>query len=100
MPTTKKSFGIGVKSSASTNKGEKCKVTNFTSGGTITGEFTASNECVMNPADSNLTWSNGDTLMVEVSGRLLGSKQVTLTKGGINAEVTTAADTSSPAISL
>lgn len=100
MPTTYTKYTIGIKSSTSINTGERCKVTNFTAGDTLTGEFRSGNECVLNPADSSLEWSVGDKLMVEISGRLLGSKEITLTKGGITTTVTTAADTNSPAIDL
>ncbi len=93
-------FTIGVKSSTSINTGERCKVTNLAGKGTITREFRTGNECVLNPFDSQLEWMIGDKLMIEISGRLVGSKEVTLTKGGINTTVTTAADTTSPAIDL
>lgn len=101
MPTTYTKYLIAVTSSTSVNTGERCKVTNLEGRGSITGEFnTTKNECVLNPANSNLEWVVGDKIMVEVSGRLKGSAQATLTAGGVKVAVTTAADTTSPAINL
>ena len=105
MPITRYTkYLIGVKSSTSINTGERCKVTNLEGRGIITGEFkTKGNECILNPANSNLEWVVGDKLMIEISGRLVGSKEVTLTAGGIAyaiGTVTTTADTTSPAIDL
>ena len=99
MPTTYTKYLIGVKGGTQ-NVGERCKVTNLEGRGTITGEFRTGNECVLNPANSNQEWNVGDKLMIEISGRLVGSKQVTLGKGGIQIKVTTAADTTSPAVDL
>lgn len=97
MPTPITKYTIGVKSSTSVNVGERCKVTNLTSGGTITGEFKSGNECLLYPTTE---WSEGDSLIAEVSGRLKGSKTATLSKGGAKITVTTAADTTSPAVDL
>ena len=99
MPTTPSSIVIAVKSSTTAYDGEYVKVTNLTSGGTITGQFKDS-ECILNPANSNLTWSNGDLLNIEVKGRLIGSTQTRISKGGVDVTVTTSADTNSPAINL
>ena len=100
-PTRYTKFQIKVKSSTSINPGEGCKVTNLTRQSvTLTGEFSEKNECVLNPANSNVEWVAGDKLMTTISGRLVGSKESTLTKGGIQINVTTAADTTSPAIDL
>ena len=66
----------------------------------MTGEFRTGNECVLNPFNSDVEWVAGDKLMATISGRLIGSKEVTLTEGGITINVTTAADTTSPAIDL
>ena len=101
MPTPIKSFPIAVKSSTSINIGETCKVTNLSRESVaLTGEFGAGNECVLNPANSDETWVVGDKLMITINGRLVGSAEVTLTKGGIRTTVTTTADTSSPAVNL
>ena len=91
MPTTYTKYTIGVKGGTQ-NAGERCKVTNLEGRGNITGEFRGNNECVLNPADSNLEWTIGDKLMIEIRGRLVGSKQVTLTKGGIHPTVSTATE--------
>jgi len=100
MPTNYTKYTIAVKSSSSINAGERCKVTNLEGRGIITGEFKSGNECVLNPANSNLEWNVGDKLMIEVSGRLQGSKQATLTAGGIKVAVTTAADVTSLPVDL
>ena len=92
MPETYTKYMIGIKSSTAINVGEKCKITNFTAGNTITGEFRTGNECVLNPANSNREWSIGDILMVEIKGELVGSKQITLTRGGVHTTVTTATE--------
>ena len=101
MPTSYTKFQIAVKSSTAINPGEKVKVTNLSrTSVALTGEFSSGNECVLNPANSNVEWAVGDKLMITISGRLIGSKEVTLTAGGIKVTVTTAADTTSPAIDL
>ena len=82
-------YTIGIKSSSSPNVGARCKITNFTAGNTITGKFKTGSECVLNPANFNREWSVGDILMVEISGKVVGSKQITLTRGGIHTTVTT-----------
>jgi len=97
MPTPTTKFTIGIKSSTSINVGERCKVTNLTSGGNIIGEFGSGNECVLHPATE---WKEGDSLIAEISGRLKGSETGTISKGGAKITVTTAADTTSPAVSL
>ncbi len=94
MQTRYTKFLIKVKSSTTPNVGARCKVTNFTSGNTITGEFRTGSECVLNPANFNREWSVGDILMVEVSGKVVGSKQVTLTAGGIQINVATGTEDS------
>ncbi len=101
QPTRYTKYLIAVTSSSAVNTGERCKVTNLEGRGVITGEFnTTKKECVLNPANSNLEWVVGDKLMIEVSGRLKGSEQTTLTAGGIKVPVTTTADTTSPGIDL
>ena len=102
MPQTRYTkFLISVKSDTSINVGETCKVINLSRDSVIlTGEFKTGNECVLNPANSNVEWVSGDKLMIEISGRLLGSKEVTLVSGGIKATIAVTADTNSPAIDL
>ena len=41
-----------------------------------------------------MEWSVGDKLMIEVSGKVVGSKQVTLTAGGIHVDVSTGTEDS------
>lgn len=90
MVTTYTKFLIKVKDTASKSTiGQRCKVTNLEGKGTITGEFRTGDECVLNPANSNKEWAIGDKLMVEISGIAVGSKQVTLTKGGIQVNIPT-----------
>lgn len=90
MPTRYTKYLIAVKDSASKSTvGGRCKVTNLEGRGTITGEFRTGDDCVLNPANSSLEWNIGDKLMVEISGIAVGSKQVTLTKGGIQVAITT-----------
>lgn len=100
MPTPYTKYTIAVKSSTGINIGATCTISNLTRGGTISGEFRTGNECVLDPANSKLNWVVGDKLMIEVSGRLLGSKQITLVRGGQKVDLTTTADASSPAIDL
>ena len=84
---------IGVKSGTGTvTVGTRCKITNFTAGNTITGVFKSNDECVLNPDNFNREWSIGNILMVEISGIVVGSKQITLTRGGIKTTVTTATE--------
>ncbi len=95
QPTRYTKFLISVKSSTALNLGARCKVTNLSRTSiALTGEFRANKECVLNPANFNVEWSIGDKLMVEVSGKVVGSKEVTLTAGGIIVDVTTGTEDS------
>ena len=96
MPQTRYTkFLIKVKSSSSLNVGARCKVTDLSRESVIlTGEFRTGNECVLNPFNSSVEWSVGDKIMCEISGKVVGSKQVTLTAGGIQVNVTTATEDS------
>jgi len=98
MPTTKKSHVIGVKVANLSDK-EYVKVINFTSGGSITGQV-SSGECLLNPADSDLTWNEGDTIVVESNGRRLESASTTISKGGAKVTLTLTANDDSPQINL
>ena len=94
MPTTYTKYLIKVKSVTGTpNVGARCKVTNLSRESVaLIGEFRTGSECVLNPANSNVEWVVRDKLMAEVSGKVVGSKQVTLTAGGVTATVTTATE--------
>ncbi len=85
-------YTLGVKGSTTTPVGTRCKITNFTAGNTITGEFKSASECVLNPANSKREWSVGDILMVHISGKVVGSKQIILTRGGITTTVSVATE--------
>ena len=96
MPQTRYTkYNITVKSSTSLNVGARCKVTNLTRRSVVlTGEFRTGKECVLNPFNSSVEWSVGDRLMIEVSGKVVGSKQVNLTAGGIHVDVSTGTEDS------
>ena len=98
MPTTKTSFTIGIKA-PNLSDGEWIKVTNLDSGGTIRGQV-KSKECILNPANSDLTWKEGDALSIETNGRILESANVTLTKGGAKKSFTSSTADDSPAVNL
>ena len=101
MAAPKQAITIGIKSSTSISEGEFVKVTNFTSGGTLRGTVDSNGEAILTISpDFNFTWKNNDVCSIEVSGRLIGSKTVSITKGGISTTVTTSADTASPAVDL
>lgn len=102
MPQPKHAITIGVKSSTGTfNTGEYVKVTNFTSGGTLRGTVDSNKEAILTvPLDFDYAWANGDVCSVEINGRLLGSAQATINKGGIAITVTTSADADQPAVDL
>ena len=102
MPTTQKSNVIGIQASGALSEGEYVIVKNLTSGGKITDKANSNGEVLINPGDSGLTWNNGDTLSVEVQGRLLGSTSTTISKGGAKVTVTatTAKTAALPAVSL
>jgi hypothetical protein len=102
MPTPTTKFTIGVKASGTLSTGEYVKVTNLTNGGTMKGAV-VSEEVIFNPADEGFTdWASGDTLSIEIQGRLLGSESKTITRGGVKTTVTaTAAKTEAlPAVSI
>ena len=90
-------MNITIKSSATTYAGERVRVTNLTSGGTLTGEFNANGECIIHPVSG---WNTGDSVIAEVHGRLQGNKTVTLKASGVTLTITTAADTASSAVDL
>ncbi len=98
MPTTKQSIPIGIKA-PSLNDGEWVKVTNLKSGGTLRGQI-KSGECILNPANSNLTWNDKDTLSVESNGRILESSAATISKGGAQIKFTSSTADDSPAVNL
>ena len=98
MPTTKKSISIGVTcTNLSTN--EYVKITNLTSGGTIRAKV-VSGEAIGNPANSDLTWNDGDVISVESQGRYVASSSSTISKGGARVTLTLSAADDSPAVSL
>jgi len=99
MPTTLKPYVIGIKNT-NLSAGEYVKVTNFTSGGTLRGKVNSSGEVVLNPENSGLTWVDGDSIIVESTGRIVFSATATLGSGG--AKITSTASTAddSPAVSL
>ena len=80
MPTAVKPITVGVKVTNGSQY-EYVKVTNLTSGGTITGQLNADKECVLNSEESNLTWNAGDALVVSIAGRLNQNVKITA-KGG------------------
>ncbi len=101
MAAPKHPIKIGVKSSTSISAGEFIKVTNLTSGGTLRGTADSTGEILFTqPPDFAFTWKNGDKCSIESNGRLIGSTVETISKGGIITTLTTAADTSSPAVNL
>ena len=88
QPTRYTRYVIGV-TGGTQKAGDRCKLTNLEGRGTVTKEFKAGTECVLNPGDSELEWQVGDKIMAHISGRLVGSKEFTLTKGGAKVTVTT-----------
>ncbi len=89
MAAPKHAITIGVKGSATLSAGEFVKVTNLTSGGTLRGAADSTGEVILNiPPDFDFTWANGDVCSVEIAGRVLGSVQATINKGGIQVTVT------------
>ena len=99
MAAPKHGLTIGIKSSTSISAGEFVKITNFTKGGTLRATADSTGETIF-AIPSDLDWENGDICSVEISGRLLGSKTVTIAKGGIATTVTTSADSDQPAVDL
>ena len=99
MPTTQKSIVIGIKN-ANFNKGEYVKVTNYTAGGTIKAQVSSSGEVAINSANSDLTWSNGDSIMVESNGRIVFAAAKTIAAGGAKITETGSTADDSPAVSL
>ncbi|MHA1827948.1 MAG: hypothetical protein ACTSX6_04790 [Candidatus Heimdallarchaeaceae archaeon] len=82
------------------NLGEYVKVTNVTSGGTLTGKLNSSGECELNPADEGLTWSEGDKVQGSISGRINQCAEKTITKGGCTFNFTTSATSSMANVNL
>lgn len=81
MPTPTTKFTIAVKNT-NLSAGEYIKVTNHTSGGTIRQKIKTGGECILNPQDENLSWSDGDTISIESQGRIVFSTSTTISKGG------------------
>jgi hypothetical protein len=101
MPTPTTPLNISVKSSTSATDGEKCKITNLTKGGNLTGTLESS-ECVFNLANTAYdgVWEAGDTILAEISGRLQGVNSGTLASKGLSLSITTSAIAESATVSL
>lgn len=96
-PTLAKTIGVKV---ANANIGEYVIVRNLTRGGQLTQKLAGTDRnTVFNPAPS-LAWLNGDTIQIEVSGRLTGVKKTTIQAGGIIHSLSASADTNTPGVSL
>lgn len=93
-------MNIAIKSSSATYEGEKVKVWNITRSQFIIGTFNSEGECVFNPKDTYSDWESGDSIQVEVNGRLQGVKSGTLTSKGINIVVSTSAIAESATVNL
>ena len=93
-------MNISITSSASTYLGEKVKIWNITRGEFIIGTFSADGECILNPHDTYTDWVSGDSIQVEVNGRLQGVKTGTLTSKGVKIAITTTAIAESASVNL
>lgn len=95
MPTVlvkPKAIHVKVTNGAS---GEYVKVTNLTSGSSITGVLNSKLEVVV-----NIPGSNGDAILVRSQGSVLGSEKTTISGGGTTVTIGEGAATSFPSVSL
>ena len=102
MPTPVKPGIIGVRAAtlSNLNDGEYVKVTNYTSGGTISGAVKGG-AVYLDPRDSNLTWNVDDTIIAEINGRVLKSASTTIKKEGTQITLTVGStDDDSPQVNL
>lgn len=99
MPTSTP-MNIVITSSSATYEGEKVKIWNITKGEFIIGTFSADEECIVAPHDTYPDWASGDSIQIEVNGRLQGVGTGTLTNKGVEIAVTTTAIAESASISL
>lgn len=93
-------MNIEVKSSTTTSAGEKVKIRNLTRSQVIEGTFNNNGECGIAPHDTYTSWVSGDSIQVEVNGRLQGVKTATLATKGAKILVTTTAIAESASVSL
>lgn len=98
MPTLKKPVAIHVKVTNGTQN-QYIKVTNFTSGGTATGQLNASKEVVVK-APSGYTWSEGDTIQIEVQGEIVQGSKTEISKGGASVTLGNSANSLTAAVNM
>lgn len=89
---------IGIKVNSGTAE-EYIKITNLTSGGTLTAKLNSDGEAVFNPALIR-TWSEGDVIHAVMSGRINQCAEGKISKGGINFKFNNTATTTMANISL
>jgi hypothetical protein len=99
MPAPTLPIKIAVKC-ASLTTGESVKIINRTQEEIIRANVDESGSVIVNPADYGYTWANDDSLVFEISGRLIGNSTGTISKNKVSTTITGTADTSSPAVSL
>jgi len=93
-------MNVAITSSTATYQGEKVKIWNITRGEFIIGTFSDDEECVLNPHETYTGWVSGDSIQIEVNGRLQGVATGTLGSKGLSKTVTTSAIAESASVSL
>lgn len=95
MPTTvpmPKGVHVKVTNGA---ENEYVKVTNLTSGRSFTEQLNSKKECVV-----KIVASEGDVVLVQSQGKVLGSEKLIITKGAATATIGESAATSFPSVIL
>lgn len=97
MPTPTKPVLVGGKS-ASLGAGDYVIFRNLTNGSTMIGKCDSNGQVVIDNVPS--TWSEGNTISIEVQGRYAKGSTKTITKGGVSVDFGTLTADDMPAISL
>lgn len=80
--------------------GEVVKVTNLTTGGTVSGKIDSNKQVALNSAESGVEWANGNVVQAEINGRINGVQTGTITSGGVKITLGASADTSTKGVSM
>lgn len=91
---------LKILTTSATNAGEKIVVRNLTRLNKIIGTLNGKKECIISPHSTHPGWAAGDTIIVEIHGRLQGYVTGTLTAKGGTLTIVDAADTATPGFTL
>lgn len=77
--------------------GDRVKVTNLTSGGTIIGKVDSNGQITLNSSNISTSWGN-DTVQAEIHGRINQVGTGTINKGGVSITLNNEMDVDTPGV--